>query len=112
MKINKAVITSILFVISFLIFIVLDVGMNVEQASQIIQPLFFALVFVVTTLFTGFRKYILIFSLALLFLLIIAYLFGRLSLSDWIGRLGFGILFLTIFSYIPELVKKGHIEKF
>lgn len=112
MKVNKVIISSILFVISFFIFVVLDVGMTVEQISQIVQPLFFALTLVISVLFTQFRKHLLVFSIVCLIILVITYLFGMIEVSDWIGRLGFGMFFITIFSYLPQLIKKGYIEKF
>src|SRR3989344_9074499 len=100
MRLNKLILSPILFVISFLIFIVLDVGVNVEQASQIIQPLFFALTLVISILFTRFKKRLLVFSIVCLIILVGTYLFGMIEVSDWIGRLGFGIFFITIFSYL------------
>lgn len=112
MKANKIILSPIVFIISFFVFVVLDVGMNIEHIYQAVQPLFFAITFVISLLFTEFRKYLLICSATLLIVLVVIYLFGMIEVSDWIGRLGFGILIIVLFSYLPQLIKRGYIEKF
>lgn len=111
MKANKIIIALILFVIAVFVFTVLDVGMNVDQINQLVQPLFFAATFTLSVLFANFRKYLLISSALLLILLVITYILQMLVISDWVGRLGFGILFIVIFSYLPQFIKKGFLEK-
>lgn len=86
--------------------------MNLEQTNQAMQPLFFALTLVISVLFTQFRKHLLVFSLLCLITLVISYLFGMIEVSDWIGRLGIGMLVIILFSYFPQLIKRGYIEKF
>lgn len=112
MKANKIIISPILFVIAVFIFTVLDVGMKVDQINQLVQPLFFAATFTLSVLFANFRKYLLICSGLLLILLVITYMLQMLVISDWVGRLGFGMLLIILFSYFPQLIKRGYIEKF
>lgn len=57
------------------------------------------------------RKYSLILSLSSLFLMIVFYLIGQLDTANWFGSLGFGLLVITVIFYLPELFKKGYINK-
>lgn len=101
----------IIFPVSLVIFMILEYGRITIVGSEIIQPLIFTLVVEVIYL----RKYrlpILLFSLAMLFLMVILYLFNYLLTANWIGSLGFGMLLLIISSYLPEFIKNGFIEKF
>ena len=58
------------------------------------------------------RKYLLIASFALLLLMIFFYLIGQLDTSNWLGSLGFALLIVTIVSYLPQLFKRGYIDKY
>ncbi len=109
---KKIIFAPILLVISSLIFIVLDNGSLTPQIDQLIPPVFFAITLTLCIFFPNFRKYLLIISVTLLILLIITYLFQILEISNWLGSLGFGMLIMIIFSYIPQLIKDGLIEKF
>ena len=111
-KLRKIIFISIIFIISFLLFIYLDDGFDIQAIKQIIQPLFFAFAFTSSVLFANLRRYLLVSSCSLLAILILFYLLQMLEIADWIGRMGFGILFITIFSYLPQFIKRGYIEKF
>lgn len=86
--------------------------MEIKQPVQLIQPVIFALTGVIATFFLRKRKLILIISLSLLSLMIFAYLLSLMDISNWLGSLGFGMLFITIFSYLPQVIKRGYVEKF
>lgn len=112
MKVKIFFKSLILFLIGIFIFTILDVGGEVEQIGQVVQPILYAVILVISTQFKKFRKNILFFSFILFGTMIIFYLLKRVEISDWIARLGFGMLFITIFSYLPQLIKKGYVEKF
>lgn len=109
---KKVILLPIILLISSLIFTYLDQGVEINDISQIIQPLIFSIFFTISILFLSVRRYFLALSMCLLGLMVLTYLFHLLDISSWIGSLGFGIFFVTIVSYIPQCIKNGYIEKF
>lgn len=110
--IKKMFIAPVLIIILTIIFTILDLGLNIKKLNLLIQPLIFAVVATISFLFGSYRKLFLFFSASLLSLMIIVYLFNLLDIANWVGSLGFGVLIIVLCSYIPVLIKKGHIEKF
>ncbi|MCL4417741.1 MAG: hypothetical protein M1365_13815 [Actinobacteria bacterium] len=108
----KIIIIPIILAILTFIFIVLDTGLSSYKIHQVFQPLVFAVSVIVCVFCLNIRKYIITFSISLLLLMVVTYLFNALAVSNWIGSLGFGMLFIALFAYIPEVIKKGNIEKF
>lgn len=111
-EIKKMSVALVFLIILTIIFTILDSGLNIKQLNLLIQPLIFGVAATISFLFGSYRKLLLFFSATLLSLMIITYLFNLLDLANWIGSLGFGILIIVLFSYIPVLIKKDHIEKF
>lgn len=108
----KIIVIPILTMVFTYMFMLVNTGVKIDQINQIIQPVLFAVCAILCIFFPKHKKNILKISLALLFFMIFSYLFKGLELSNWVGSLGFGLLLITVFSYIPELIKKGYIEKF
>ncbi len=109
MKIVKKILLILFFLV---VFVVLNEGGKINQMDQLIQPLLFAVSAVISVYSPKFRKYIIRLSAGLLFIMVITYLFNELEISSWMGSLGFGLLFISVFSYSPQLIKKGYIEGF
>lgn len=111
---NKKRITLIpvFSVVMLIIFVILDHGMNVNSIGQLAQPLIFTCTFIAGIFFHSARKYLLAVGIILLSLMIFTYLFASLDASNWIGSLGFGIFFTTVFTYLPEIISKGYIERY
>lgn len=109
---KKIILTPILMIIVTSIFIILDNGGDVTQVNQIIQPIFFGITLILSVFFSNLRKYLIIIAITFLILLIFTYLFQMIEISAWLGNLGFGMLTITIFSYTPQFIRKGFIEKF
>lgn len=91
---------------------VLDFGFGAYQFKQTIQPFIFAISFTICIFYPNFRKYNIITALILLTLMIFIYLLNSIEISNWFGSLGFGMLFIAIISYLPQIIKKGSIEKY
>lgn len=111
-KAEKIILIPILFVIFTFIFLVLENGLADYQFNQVIQPIIFAAALVSNIFYPQIRKYTIQLSLFLLILMVITYMFNSISISNWFGSLGFGLLFITVFSYLPQLIKKGFVEKY
>lgn len=63
-------------------------------------------------LFLRLRKIVLVISLFFIGLMIFTYLIGLLEISNMIGSWGFGIFTVVVATYLPQLIKKGFIEKY
>lgn len=108
---------AVLITIPFIwIFIILGFGLNVNLLEialfKFIQPVIFAVTATICIFFPFLRKYLLMVSLTLLIFMILTYLFNLFDFANWTGNLGFGILAIVVFSYIPQLLKKGYLEKY
>lgn len=109
---KKMILIPILIVIFTFVFTALNTGLDLKRFNQIIQPLIFALSITICILYSNFRKYLINASVVLLLSMVLTYMFNMLEIANWLGSLGFGMLFITIMSYLPQLIKKGNLEKF
>lgn len=109
---RRVILIPIFSIIFFIVFVILDNGIEINSIGQLIQPLIFTLSLVTGTFFHSTRKYLLGTGIILLVFMIFTYLFASLDASNWIGSLGFGIFFTTVFTYLPEIISKGYIERY
>ena len=100
---------GLIFVVCSFVFMILEYGRLTFLMDELIQPVIFAFMVTIVFLNGKSRPLVLWFSGVLLVLMVVFYLFNLLSLSSWIGSLGLGILVILIFSYLPNLIKYGHI---
>lgn len=116
MKKIKKIFVVLIAILLIWIFIILSFGLNVNLLEialfKLIQPVIFAVAATICIFYSSLRKYLLMASSALLIFMILTYLFNMLDVANWIGSLGFGAFAIVVFSYIPQLIKKGHIEKY
>lgn len=110
MKINKLLLSILILIISFPIFMWLESGFSIKSFLDLIKPLIFS--FSASISFINFyKKFLLIFSLSLLIIMVFFYLIWKIDLSNWFGSLGFGMLIIYVVGYFPQLFKKGYVEK-
>ena len=102
----------IIFVVTVFIFSLLEFESSPDKINTLIQPLIFSLTLTISIVLPRFRKHILLLSIVLLIVMVLTYLFNMISISNWIGGLGFGMLVVTFFSYLPQLIKRGYIDKY
>lgn len=102
----------IIFIVSVFVFSFLEFESTLGKIDSLIQPLVFAATLSICLSLPRFKKFILLISLSFLMVMIVTYVFSQINLSNWIGGLGFGMLVITVATYLPELIKRGYIEKF
>ena len=113
MKAFKLIIRFIILpVILTILFNFLEYGFSWDRADKFILPILLASVTVINFFVPRTRVYFLMLSFVLLAIMVGLYLIDQLTLSTNIGSFGFAVLILVVISYIPELLKKGYIEKF
>ena len=91
------------------IFWFLESGFSLRNGDELIKSIIFG-----TALFGAFtnslRKYLLVFSIISIGIMIILYLFWQIPFATFFGSIGFGILSIYILSFTPNLIKKGFVE--
>ncbi|MDP3973620.1 MAG: hypothetical protein Q8P92_02180 [Candidatus Daviesbacteria bacterium] len=110
MRVNKLILSIIIFIISLPIFIWLESGFAIKSATDFVKPLIFSASLVISSV-RFYKHYLLIISLTLLFLMVIFYLFWQIPTADWLGSVGIGMFTIYIIGYLPELIRKGYVEK-
>ena len=111
MNIKKSALMIFITIFFTFLYTFLNDG-KISQIGQIFQPFIFALTFSVSIFLPSLRKLFLVIAISLLALMIFIYFFNLLDISNWLGSLGYGMLIMITFTYLPEFVRKGHIEKF
>lgn len=100
----------VLSLLSIFGFWYLESGFMIKNGDELIKSIIFGITLFIATA-PQYRKYLYLCSFFLLGFMIIFYLFWQLVWADRLGSTGFGILLIIIFTYLPQLFKKGYIEK-
>lgn len=112
MRSFKRVILSIILIIVLYLFFKSIEFENENQISQVYVPAIFAVSFSLALFYPMVRRYLIMLSFCLFAIMFFFYLFNIIDISNGFGSLGFGILMLTILSYLPILLRNGQIDKF
>ncbi len=106
---NKIVIKFFISTISIAFFWGLESGFTQRNGYELIKSIIFASSFFIV-LTKKYKQYILWISTFLLISMIILYLLWQIQLSDLLGSIGFGMFFIFILSYLPDLVRIGFVK--
>lgn len=107
---KKGLIFIIVWIICFVTILFLNTGFNLNEGLYI-ESLILGFVFSINLFFLKMRKIVLISSLPIFLLMVISYTFKRFDLSNIFGSTAMGIIVLTLITYLPQIVKKGYIQK-
>lgn len=105
----KLLILPIFLVVSFNF---LEYGFKWNRVDQFIYPLTLTIITLIIYFVPKLRKLFLISSFLILLIMIFLYLMNELNMANIIGSFGFALLLIVITSYIPDIIKKGFVEKF
>ena len=105
----KYFLTALFFLIALALFIILEYGRVTTSFNELLQPVIFSSVVAMIFLYGQSRRFISWGVLILFALMVVFYLAGSLFMSNWTGGLGMGIFVILTFSYLPKLIKNGHI---
>lgn len=113
MEIVRVVIKFIVLPIILIIaFNFLEYGFSWDRMDKFIVPALLTSVLVINFFIPRTRRYFLLLPFGLFAIMVALYLINKLALSTTLGSFGFAILLIVVISYIPEIFKKGYIEKF
>lgn len=100
------------FTIFLTTFYILEHGFTLDSPDKFLKPFLLSILTTIMLFKPNFKRYILFLVGICLVLMILASLFNLLSFSKIMGEFGFSLLIITIVLYIPQLIKKGQIERF
>lgn len=112
MKILRLVKLIFLTVLFFTIFHILENGFNFDSLQKLSVPFLLSLFTMLMIFKPNFKRYALFLLGISLILMILADLFNLIIFSKSVGEFGLSLLVITIFLYLPQIIKKGHVEKF
>lgn len=108
---TKIMFAPLLFVIMFFIFNFIEFEQLNPTGNKYLQSFIFSSTAVISIFMPKHRNKLFLASFFLLFLMAVFYLTNKLTLSNSLASIGIGMLSLTAFSYLPQIFKKGYIEK-
>ena len=94
------------------IFYVLEYGFDLNSWDKFPVPVLLSAITTTMLFRPSFKRHVLYLVGICFTLMILANTFNLLNFSSMIGGFGFSLLIVTIFLYLPQIIKKGHIEKF
>ncbi len=97
---------------SFGVFYILEYGFNFDSYNKLLTPFLLSTLTMIMLFRPDFKRYSLILTGVCLVLMILLSIFNLLNFANVLGSFGFSLLIVTIFLYLPQIVKKGHIERF
>ncbi len=95
-----------------IVFNLLEYGLIWDKYYNFLYPMILTAVFITNMQVPRLRRFWLALAYGVLFLMVLLYLTDHINLSNNIGSAGFAILIITVLTYLPELINKGHLDKF
>lgn len=95
-----------------ILFNFLEYGFKWDKTEQFIYPIILMIITLTVFYVSKLRRLFLIASVCILLVMVLLYLTNKLDLANIVGSFGFTLLLIVVSAYLPELTKKGFIEKF
>lgn len=108
---TKAIFASILFTLLFFVFSLTEFAQLNPIMNKYFQSLVFSATLVISFFVHKLRIKLFYISFFILALMVLFYLMDNLDLSNSSASIGIGMLLIVSLSYLPELIKKGYMEK-
>lgn len=108
---NNLIKTGIFFSIMFPVMFYLNAGSLTDSYWEIIQSVFFAIVFTIILIWPQLKKAIFWLGLILIIITAAFYIVSLIDWADMAGSTAFGLLIINLFGYLPQIVKLGYIKK-
>lgn len=111
MKIVFSILKLGFFFIFLIVFYIFEHGFIFDSFDKFIGPVLLSGLTVMMLLKPNLKRRILLLSSILLILMILFYILNIPNWSKNTGDFGFSLLIVTIFLYLPQIIKKGYIER-
>lgn len=100
-----------LLALSFFLFNMVEFEPLNKASNKYFQSAVFTLTLVLSAFWSKLRIKLFYVAFSILSLMIGAYLLQRIDWSNALASIGIGMLLITVLSYLPQIVKKGYVEK-
>lgn len=94
------------------LFNTLEYGFEWNRIDQFVYPAVLTIITLIIFFVPRLRKLFFISAFFILSVMILIYLLGDLNLANMVGSFGLALLLIVVSSYIPQLIRKGYLEKF
>lgn len=111
MKKFRIIFILIISIVSFFIFSGIEFEPLNQVTSKYLQAFIFSATLAVSIIKPSLRLKLFYLGFLLIFLMVCFYLFGRLPTANSFASIGIGILLIVSLTYLPELFRKGFVEK-
>lgn len=101
----------LIFILLFFIFSLAEYEQLNPNMNKYFQSLVFSTTSILAIFTPVFRRKLFYLAFLLLLMMVAFYLTGQLLWSNALASLGIGILLILSLSYVPEIIKKGYVEK-
>lgn len=101
----------LILVFIFPVLLFLNTGFNANPKVILFQTIAFSILFCLSLIWSFLKKYFLFLSGLLLIIMSALSIFGKLAIAELFGSSGYGLLLLLLIAYLPQVIKKGYIEK-
>lgn len=88
-----------------------NTGFSNDSAWKTFQTIGFSFIFAASLAWSTTRLYFLILSGVLLIFMSVVFILGELSWAEIFGSSSFGLAVLILIIYLPQIIKKGYVEK-
>lgn len=88
-----------------------NTGFSNDSAWKTSQTIGFSIAFSLSLIWPFSRKYFLILSAVLLVIMVVVFIFGQAGWAEIFGSSSFGLAVLILIIYLPQIIKKGYVEK-
>ena len=106
---KKAIKIVVLFIFISAFFLLFNSGLRFDLWESLFQTLVFTLLTLILIFQPWLKTVFVIFALILFILMVAFFIIDFLSVANFFGSLGFGILIISALFYLPGLLKYGHI---
>lgn len=106
---KKTIKSIILFILVFGFFLVFNSGLKFNSWESLFQTFIFTLLTQILIFHPWLKKGFIILSLILFIFMVIFFTLDFISVANFFGSLGFGILIISSLFYIPKILKYGYI---
>ncbi len=108
---KKNILFAILFIVVLIFLFFVNTGFSAEARWQDLQTIIFAIVFFINLLWPKTGKLILLSTIPLLLLMVVFFTLGQFDQANIFGSTAIGLAVLVLIGNLPQLIKKGYIER-
>lgn len=101
----------VVYIANLVVLFLVNTGFEADIWWEDVQTIILASGFSLGIFWAQLRKFILLLSTVFIFVMVILYILKQFEMANLFGSTAIGLFFLSLICYLPQLVRKGYIEK-